>query len=157
MMEPVMEPNAEKFETHRPPLRVAIVGLGRAALHDHLPALTSLPDLYQVTVDYLLSPDHENVPEAPAQAKRKHWNLALMLLSSVRSPYLYHRLLHHNNTLLPYSHSFNNSFCDHMLTYTGFLYNTTLSLSFNLVIMSYLFSYPMFILNSGSMPFNNYT
>ncbi len=36
-------------ESHRPPLRVAIVGLGRAALFNHLPALKSLPRLYQVT------------------------------------------------------------------------------------------------------------
>jgi len=92
---------------------------------------------------------HYSIPQIPM--------LALMVLCSVRSLYLYHRLLHHNNTSHPYSHSFNNSFCDHMLTYTGFLYNTILSLSFNLVTMSYLFSYPMFILNSGSMPFNNYT
>ena len=45
----MMEPNDDNLETHRPPLRVAMVGLGRAALLDHLPALRSLPELYQVT------------------------------------------------------------------------------------------------------------
>ncbi len=34
---------------HRPPLRLAIVGLGRAVLFDHLPALRRLPDLFQIT------------------------------------------------------------------------------------------------------------
>ena len=34
---------------HRPPVRIALVGLGRAMLHDHLPALKQLPELYQVT------------------------------------------------------------------------------------------------------------
>ena len=34
--------------THRPPVRIALVGLGRAMLHDHLPALKQLPELYQV-------------------------------------------------------------------------------------------------------------
>lgn len=33
----------------RPPLRIALVGLGRAALFDHLPALKRLPELYQIT------------------------------------------------------------------------------------------------------------
>lgn len=45
-----MEQTAEKATGgHRPPLRIALVGLGRAALFDHLPALKTLPDLYQVT------------------------------------------------------------------------------------------------------------
>jgi len=35
--------------THRPPLRIALLGLGRAALFNHLPALKQLPELYQVT------------------------------------------------------------------------------------------------------------
>lgn len=34
--------------SQRPPLRVAIVGLGRAALFRHLPALKSLANLYQI-------------------------------------------------------------------------------------------------------------
>ena len=34
---------------HRPPLRIALVGLGRAALFNHLPALKQLPELYQIT------------------------------------------------------------------------------------------------------------
>ena len=34
---------------HRPPLRIALVGLGRAALFDHIPALKQLPELYQIT------------------------------------------------------------------------------------------------------------
>lgn len=35
--------------THRPPLRIALLGLGRAALFNHLPALKQLPELYQIT------------------------------------------------------------------------------------------------------------
>lgn len=35
--------------THRPPVRIALAGLGRAMLQEHLPALKQLPDLYQVT------------------------------------------------------------------------------------------------------------
>jgi len=41
------EPEVE-VGAHRPPLKLAIVGLGRAALSDHLPALKQLPDLFQV-------------------------------------------------------------------------------------------------------------
>ncbi|MDO4366217.1 MAG: Gfo/Idh/MocA family oxidoreductase, partial [bacterium] len=32
----------------RPPVRVGIAGLGRAALFDHIPAFKALPGLYQV-------------------------------------------------------------------------------------------------------------
>ena len=45
-----MDTGAENHDDmHRPPLRIALVGLGRAMLHDHLPALKRLPELYQVT------------------------------------------------------------------------------------------------------------
>lgn len=35
-------------DAQRPPLRLGIVGLGRAAFFDHLPALRKLPDLFRV-------------------------------------------------------------------------------------------------------------
>ena len=45
-----MEQTVEKpTGGQRPPVRIALVGLGRAALFDHLPALKTLPELYQVT------------------------------------------------------------------------------------------------------------
>lgn len=36
-------------DMHRPPVRIALVGIGRAMLHNHLPALKQLPELYQIT------------------------------------------------------------------------------------------------------------
>lgn len=46
-----------------PPLRVGLVGLGRAALLDHLPALKSLPGLYQVTAACDLLKERRDIVE----------------------------------------------------------------------------------------------
>ena len=37
------------FSAGRPPIRIGIVGVGRAAMLTHLPAFQALPDLYRVT------------------------------------------------------------------------------------------------------------
>ncbi len=37
-----------QLNMQRPPIRVGIAGLGRAALHTHVPVFKALPDLYQV-------------------------------------------------------------------------------------------------------------
>lgn len=43
-----MDEQVISAEPQRPPVRVGIVGLGRAGLYSHLPALKALPDLYRL-------------------------------------------------------------------------------------------------------------
>lgn len=50
----------------RPPVRVGIAGLGRAALLDHIPALTALPGLYQLVAVCDLLKERRDIVERDA-------------------------------------------------------------------------------------------
>jgi len=57
------EPSEETPTGRRPPIRVGIAGLGRAALFNHLPALKSLPDLYRVVAVCDLMKERRDIVE----------------------------------------------------------------------------------------------
>lgn len=49
--------------SHRPPLRIGIAGLGRAALFNHLPALRQMPEYYQITAVCDLMKERRDIVE----------------------------------------------------------------------------------------------
>lgn len=49
--------------SHRPPLRIGIAGLGRAALFNHLPALRKMPECYRLTAVCDLMKERRDIVE----------------------------------------------------------------------------------------------
>ena len=71
--------NINEPEFHRSPLRIGIVGLGRAGLLDHLPALRQLPDLYTIAAVCDLMKDRRDIVERDIPTVRTYRRVEDML------------------------------------------------------------------------------